>query len=175
MKKTIRIALTGPESTAKSTLTKELASYFNGTFYSEYAREYFMDHSTEYTRLDLERIARKQIEQYHESETFSNGLIFFDTWLIITKVWFRWAFHSVPAWLDEEVEKLPIDLYLLCLPDIPWEPDPLRENGGEHRQQLFDAYKNELIQRNLNFVEIGGEGKARIENAIHAVEDFINS
>lgn len=174
-KRTIRIVLTGPESTAKSTLTKELADYFNGNCYLEYAREYFESHSTAYTRQDLEAIARKQIEQFHESEKSSARLFFFDTWLVITKIWFQWVYKSVPNWLDEAVENLPIDLYLLCLPDIPWEPDPLRENGGEHRQQLFETYKNELIKRKLNFVEIGGVGQARVQNAIDAVKDFINA
>lgn len=70
---------------------------------------------------------------------------------------------------------MAIDLYLLCLPDIPWEPDPLRENGGEHRQQLFDAYKNELVKRNLNFIEVGGIGDARLENAIKAVKEFFDT
>ena len=171
--KKIRIAITGPESTAKSTLTKELAAHFNGAFYSEYAREYFETHSTHYAIGDIENIARKQVEQYQESFKLPNRIVFFDTWLIITKVWFEWVFHSTPQWLDEKIDALPIDLYLLCLPDIPWEPDPLRENGGEHRLQLFDAYKNELVKRNLNYAEIGGFGADRVQNAIHAVESFL--
>lgn len=174
MKKVTRIVLTGPESTAKSTLTKELAAHFNGAFFLEYAREYFQNHSSAYTKEDLENIARKQIEQYHESEGVE-GMVFFDTWLIITKIWFQWAYNEVPNWLEREANELAIDLYLLCLPDIPWEPDPLRENGGEHRQQLFDAYKNELTQRNLNFIEVGGTGDARLKNAIKAVGEFINT
>ncbi|HKJ40940.1 MAG TPA: ATP-binding protein [Sunxiuqinia sp.] len=175
IKKNIRIALTGPESTAKSTLTKDLANYFNGDYYLEYAREYFENHSTAYTRQDLETIAQKQIEQYREAEDLRRDIVFFDTWLIITKIWFQWVYKTVPNWIDEAVENLSIDLYLLCLPDIPWEPDPLRENGGEHRQQLFETYKNELIKRKLNFVEIGGEGQARVQNAIDAVKEFIDA
>jgi nicotinamide riboside kinase len=173
--KTIRIVLTGPESTAKSTLSKELADYFGGVFYMEYAREYFEHHSTAYTEKDLELIARKQIDQYLESEKLTEQLVFFDTWLIITKIWFEWVYKKVPGWLEKAASELPIDLYLLCLPDIPWEPDPLRENGGEHRQQLFDSYKKELTTRNLNFIEIGGKGEVRLQNAIRAVEEFIHA
>ena len=171
----LRIAITGPESTAKSTLAKELATHFDGVFYPEYAREYFQNHTTEYTFDDLEEITRKQVEQYHDSEKGNSNLVFFDTWLIITKIWFQWVYQTEPAWLEDEIEKLPIDLYLLCRPDIPWEPDPLRENGGEERVQLFDVYKQQLITRKLNFVEIGGLGDLRAQNAIQAVKSFIHS
>jgi NadR type nicotinamide-nucleotide adenylyltransferase len=171
MKKIVRIVITGPESTAKSTLTMELSEYFNGTSYPEYAREYFKNQPENYTFEDIEYIARKQIGQYHDSENQVSGMVFFDTWLIITKVWFQWAYQTYPTWLDDEITNLPMDLYLLCLPDIPWVPDPLREHGGEERVKLFEAYKKELTNRNLNFIEVGGEGEERIQNAIQAVKD----
>jgi len=60
----------------------------------------------------------------------------------------------------------------LCKPDIPWEPDPLRENGGEVREKLYEIYKAELVQRNLPFVEIRGEGGERLQNAIDAINGF---
>ena len=170
MKKVTRIAVTGPESTGKSTLAIELANYFNGTLYPEYAREYFKDHPQRYTYADLEKITMEQIAQYHESENQTVGIFFFDTWLIITKIWFQWVYRTCPDWLDDEISNLPMDLYLLCLPDIPWVPDLLRENGGTQRQKLFEAYKDELIARKLNFVEVGGKGKLRIQNAIQAVK-----
>ncbi|MGQ7869251.1 AAA family ATPase [Sunxiuqinia sp. sy24] len=175
MRKTIRIAITGPESTAKSTLAEALAHHFDGDFYPEYAREYFQDHSTQYTYNDLEEITKKQIEQYHESAKAPAQLVFFDTWLIITKVWFQWVYQKEPGWLEDEISNLPIDLYLLCLPDIPWEPDPLREHGGEERLQLFDAYKRELQHRKLKFVEISGLGDQRVQNAIQAVKCLLHS
>jgi NadR type nicotinamide-nucleotide adenylyltransferase len=171
MNKVVRIAITGPESTAKSTLTMELSKYFNGISYPEYAREYFENHPGKYTFEDIENIARKQIGQYHDSETQGADMVFFDTWLIITKVWFQWVYQTHPQWLDNEISDLPMDLYLLCLPDIPWVPDPLREHGGEERVKLFEAYKKELINRNLNFIEVGGEGEERVKNAIQAVKD----
>ncbi|WP_339740383.1 ATP-binding protein [uncultured Sunxiuqinia sp.] len=175
MRNIVRIAITGPESTAKSTLAQALADHFDGIFFPEYAREYFREHSTEYTYQDLEWITKKQIQQYHESSDCRKNLVFFDTWLIITKIWFQWAYQTEPAWLEKEISTLPIDLYLLCLPDIPWEPDPLREHGGEDRLRLFDAYKSELIQRKLKFVEIGGLGGQRVENAIQAVKSLLCS
>ena len=38
-----------------------------------------------------------------------------------------------------------IDHYFLCKPDIPWEPDPLRENP-EDRERLFKLYERGLLE-----------------------------
>ncbi len=165
------IVLTGPESTAKSTLAKELASYFNGTYYPEYAREYLSGKGGSYSFSDIEHIARKQIEQYEQARNAGKEeLVFLDTWLIITRVWMEWVYNKVPAWVEQAIKDHPVDLYLLCCPDIPWEPDPLRENGGEQREQLFQRYKKELQTRGFLFAEVTGKGKERIRNAIDAVK-----
>ena len=65
-----------------------------------------------------------------------------------------------------------MDLFLLCSPDLPWEADPVRENGGETRIKLFDQYREELKHYGFNFVEISGTGDDRLTNAIAAIRDF---
>ena len=167
------IVLTGPESTAKSTLTKELAVYFNVVYFREYAREYLAGKKGCYSYADVEHIAWKQIEQYEIARQMKEGFVFLDTWLIITKIWFKWAFDRVPDWLEEAIINHPVDLFLLCHPDIPWVPDPLRENGGEQREQLFHIYKNELLAFGFHMAEVGEGGEKRILNAIEAVKSNI--
>ncbi|MEL7587370.1 MAG: ATP-binding protein [Prolixibacteraceae bacterium] len=166
------IVITGPESTAKSTLTRELSAYFGGNFFPEYAREYLTGKEAGYTYADVEQIARKQIKQYQAARQFE-GLVFLDTWLIITRTWFDWVFNKVPSWLEEAIANHPVDLFLLCRPDIPWQPDPLRENGGEQREKLFMNYRQELQSRGFFFMEVGGEGDLRVRNAIEAVKAHI--
>ncbi len=168
-----KIVLTGPESTAKSTLSKLLASHFNGVNVPEFARDYLAKKGHSYSYDDVEAIAKGQIEQYHNSLKSEGDYVFFDTWLIVTKVWFEWVFQKEPVWLETSMTELPIDLYLLCKPDIPWEPDPLRENGGEERIKLFEIYKNELVKRKLPFIEINGEGEERVQQAIAAVKSSL--
>lgn len=167
------IVLTGPESTAKSTLTQKLAAYFGVACFPEYAREYLTSGKGGYTYPDLEHIARKQIEQYEIARQMEDDFVFLDTWLIITKVWFKWVFGRVPAWLEEAIISHPVHLFLLCRPDIPWVPDPLRENGGEQREQLFGRYKNELQIFGFPVAEVGGTGEQRVFNAIEAVKSHI--
>lgn len=170
--KKIRIVITGPESSGKTILARQLAELFKGQYIPEHAREYVEALNRPYTRDDVEAIARTQISQYQATGAGSGELYFFDTWLIITKVWFNWVFGQTPAWLEEQIQACPVDLFLLCRPDLPWEADPVRENGGENRIRLFDEYRKELIRYGFTFVEIGGTGEDRLKNAIFAVRNF---
>jgi len=170
--KPIRIAVTGPESTGKTTLAKQLAELFNGQYIPEYAREYIEKLPRHYTFEDVENIAKAQVEQYVTANSGVSEFIFFDTWLIITKVWFKWVFGEVPAWLEEKIQECPIDLFLLCRPDLPWEADSVRENGGENRIRLFESYRTELINYGFNFVEIEGVGEMRVVNAEAAIRKY---
>lgn len=168
----IRIVITGPESTGKTTLARQLAETFGGQYIPEYAREYVEHLSHHYTFDDVEAIARKQVEQYRQTENSGDRLFFFDTWLIITKVWFEWVFGQTPAWLEQEILNCRMDLFLLCCPDLPWEADPVRENGGENRIKLFNKYRDELEHYGFNFVEIDGNEDVRLKNAISAIRKF---
>ena len=167
----IRIVITGPESTGKTTLAKQLAELYNGRYIREFAREYVEKLPHHYTFNDVEAIANAQIEQYQLSKSGSEQMFFFDTWLIITKVWFNWVFGRTPEWLEVKIREWPIDLFLLCRPDLPWEPDAVRENGGENRLKLFEQYRNELNQYGFNYVEIGGSGEVRLQSAIDAINN----
>lgn len=171
-KNQIRIAITGPESTGKTTLAKQLADRLNGQYIPEYAREYVENLPGHYTFNDVEIIAEKQVKQYLATTNSPENFFIFDTWLIITKVWFNWVFGKVPAWIDDRIRNCPIDLFLLCCPDLPWEADEVRENGGENRTKLFDQYRLELKHYNFTFVEISGEGNERLNQAIQAIRDF---
>ena len=94
---------------------------------------------------DLCAIARHQIKEM-ETLAFSHSpFAFFDTELIVTKVWFDYAFGRVPEWLNENIHRYPMDVYLLTYPDLPWIPDPARSNGSDAiRKELFDRYEAEI-------------------------------
>ncbi len=170
--KPIRIAVTGPESTGKTTLAKQLAETFNGQFIPEFAREYIEKLPHYYTFEDVETIAKAQVQQYQVTKSSSERIFFFDTWLIITKVWFNWVYGIIPEWLEDQIQNCPMDLYLLCRPDLPWEADPVRENGGENRIKLYEQYREQLEHYGFNFVEIGGTDAVRLNNAISSIREF---
>ena len=144
-----KVGIIGPESTGKSVLAQDLAEQFKGTYVPEYAREFVeRKGSTEVTYDELCEIARHQIEEITSlpfREEPEVGLYFFDTELIVTKVWFEYAFGQVPEWMEEAVRRYPMDCYLLTYPDIPWIPDSARCNGSEEiRLELFDRYEREI-------------------------------
>lgn len=169
-----RIAVTGPESTGKSELSRALAEHFGCPFVPEFAREYVEKLDRPYTREDVEIIARKQIEfenEYLQQNQFN--FVFFDTELIITKVWFQYCYGEVPGFVQKQLESGFFDLYLLCEPDLPWIPDPVREHGDD-REYFFELYRNEIVQLGKPYKLISGIGEERTDNAIEAVEAFCN-
>lgn len=164
--------VTGPESTGKTTLAKELCAIYDGQYIAEYAREYIEGLDHPYTFEDVETIAGVQVEQYLATRISSQSLFVFDTWLIITKIWFKWVYHEVPEWIEEQIRSCPVDLFLLCKPDLPWAPDLVRENGGENRVRLYEEYKEELDRYGFPYAEIGGAGKDRLYAAVSALKEF---
>jgi NadR type nicotinamide-nucleotide adenylyltransferase len=147
-----KIGIIGPESSGKSSLARYLAKRYEGTYVPEYAREYIERKGTRDVSFDeLCEIARYQIQQLDSivnqssNRQSSNRQYFFDTELIVTKVWFDYAFGRVPEWLDEAIRQYPMDVYLLTAPDIAWQPDPARYHGSQAmRQELFDRYEEEI-------------------------------
>ena len=82
----MRIGIIGPESTGKTTLARHLAGRCHGTWVPEYARTYVEQLDHPYTRQDVEAIARYQVKQLQAD--YRTEDVFFDTELIITRVWF---------------------------------------------------------------------------------------
>lgn len=167
------IVVTGAESTGKSVLARQLGTFFKAPCYPEYAREYLERSGPGYTFQDVERIARVQEEQMREAAGKDTRYVFFDTWLIITKVWFEVVYGKVPGWILKTLATAPVDLFLLCANDIPWIPDPLRENGGEMREKLFERYKTNLEDFGYNYQIVMGFGDDRLHNAIRIIHNSV--
>jgi NadR type nicotinamide-nucleotide adenylyltransferase len=165
-----RIVITGPESTGKTELAQSLAEKWGTVWIPEYARSYVEQLGRPYDYDDVVRIARYQVTQ--ESGYLAkarNGIIFFDTWLIITKVWFDLVYGRCPGWVTEHIRSAEIDLFLVCNTDLPWIADPVRENGGDKREALLKLYCEEIRSYGFNFEFVDGFGNVRIANALNAL------
>ena len=163
----LKIAIIGPESTGKTVLAGQLAEHFNSLWVPEYARDYVENLKSPYTYEDVCSIAQKQIEQEQEVDNTPSSAeyIFFDTELIITKVWFSYRFGKVPDFLTKQLNSGFFDIYLLCTPDLPWEPDPVREHGDD-REYFFNRYKKEIEQTGKPYVIVDGLGDKRFQKAL---------
>ena len=167
----LKIIVTGPESSGKTTLCKALSTHFEIPFTEEYARKYLNNLESDYTQSHLLEIARGQLEN-EQTTTNKHQLSLYDTDLITIKIWSEYKYGSYNKWIIEQIEKQKTEkrFYLLCKPDIPWEADKQRENPND-RDELFEIHKKELDNLGHNYFIL--EGKNRIENSIAKISQLL--
>jgi len=166
-----KISITGPESSGKSVLTKALAAEFNTSFAPEYARTYLEKTGGKYDYSDLTEIAKGQLQNEEKAIAKANKICFFDTDMLVLKIWAEFRFGSIPKLINSAFQQNRYDLYLLCKPDLEWESDPFRESPDQtERDQLFEIYKSELDRIGALYQIISGTGDSRLNTAV----DFIN-
>ncbi len=173
----IKVVVIGPESTGKSSLCAELAEHFSAQWCPEYAREHLTVHGKIYGYDDLLTIAQKQLalEDKYTNEALNNdqSLLFIDTDMYVIKVWCEYVFQKCHHYILEQITHRQYDLYLLCDTDLPWVQDELREYPADGpRKELFQIYKDLLINQSTPFVIINGNYQERLQEAIEAVEQL---
>lgn len=152
-----RIAFTGPESSGKTTIAKRFSAHIDGTYVEEFARTYLEQRNGHYDEADLLTIAQGQWALWKET----NGILLADTEMLVLKVWSEVRFGRTDAFIEEALKTQNFDHYFLCYPDIPWEPDPLREHP-EERMVLFDLYREKLVALNFPFTVLKGSVDQRL-------------
>jgi NadR type nicotinamide-nucleotide adenylyltransferase len=171
--KILRIAVVGPESTGKTTLTEALAQHYRCAYTKEYARYFLEEHGPDYTRADLLYIARGQLMVEAESQRLAadhgGGLVFCDTDMITIRIWSEEKYGACDPLLKQLARDTHYDLWLLCAPDMPWEADPLRENPHD-RDRLFAVWERELKAYGFPYVVIEGDREQRLRTATNMVD-----
>jgi NadR type nicotinamide-nucleotide adenylyltransferase len=164
-----KIAIIGPESTGKSTLSQALADYFNEPFVPEYGRKYLEENGKNYNHSDLLEISKGMLLWEDKMSGIAKTMLFCDTDLIMMKVWYEVKYGECHPWVLNQLKFSPYDYYLLCTPDLVWESDPLRENPNI-REGLFERYKKELEAYGLKYTIISGT-KDRLAKAIGVIKN----
>lgn len=167
------IVLTGPESSGKTVLGRMLADHFNCSFVEEQARNYLEGRPPQYRMDDLLAIGELQKNAIEHEMSESAGLLFADTWIYVLTVWAKVRFGKIPADLHQWKSLIQADLYILCKPDFPWEPDPLREHPG-HREPLFQLYRAMLADDRVPYLVAEGDTRARFRRVLEGVEKLID-
>jgi len=164
------LCLTGPESTGKTTLARGLAERLGATLVEEVARKY-LERRPRYAPADLLTIATLQVEAEARARSAADGLLICDTDLTVIQVWWEEKFGDVPEELHAALEARTERAYLLLEPDLPWVPDPLRENPAD-RYRLFARYQALLDSGPFPSRVVSGSGAQRLENALAHVRSL---
>ena len=87
----IKVVINGPESTGKTTLTKQLAEYFNIEYVPEFARDYLQEKwdlkKEVCSKEDLLVIVKEQLNLENELSSKANKVLLLDTNIITTVNW----------------------------------------------------------------------------------------
>lgn len=165
----IKVIISGPESSGKTTLCNQLSVHFKKPFIKEFSREYLNKINRKYAQEDLLKIAKNQ---YKIEYQINEKLIFIDTDLITIKIWSQYKYGDCHKWILSKIKEQREEnrFYILCFPDIAWEFDIQRENK-DNRQDLFNIYKEELDKKGYNYMII--KGSRRAEKAIKEISSLM--
>ena len=167
-----KIAIVGPESTGKSTISAQLAAHYNTVWVPEYARGYCEALTEPCTWQDEINMFRGQLALEKEYLPKANKLLICDTTFITVKIWSDYMFGESPKEVTDELPKHPYDLYLLMNIDLPWQEDPLRD-FPDMREHFLGVWHNELNALDANYHLISGSDEERLENAIAKIDAYL--
>lgn len=178
---TKRIAIMGPESVGKSTMSKKLATRFNTDFVGEYGRFVYENNGNKVDIDDFIPISegRQDLENWLINGPIVNKLLFCDTEDITTHLFSKMycpdEHDKVNEWfLDKLKTKPKYDLYILLNPECRSIQDGTRVFLDE-RWNHYEEIKKELIKYECNFIEVGGEyWEDRYNECIRIVKSSFN-
>jgi HTH-type transcriptional repressor of NAD biosynthesis genes len=173
----VKVVLFGPESTGKTTLSKQLARHYNTVWTPEFAREYLQKKCNNERKTceisDLVPIAIGQMRLENKLAKRADKLLICDTDLLETKVYSEEYYGGfVDEKLNKASEENQYDLYLLTYVDTPWEEDDLRDRPGR-RLEMFTAFENALKKNQKNYILLKGDKETRLKVATAAIDEII--
>jgi len=175
----IKIVLFGPESTGKTTLSRQLARYYDSVWVPEYAREYLQNKWNEERKTcesdDLLPIAKGQMRLENKLAKKTDSVLICDTDLLETKVYSETYYSgSCDPILEKYALKNTYDLYFLTYIDTPWEADDLRDKPHE-RLRMFKAFEEALIKYERPYVLLKGGKRERLDLAVKHIDELLKN
>ena len=173
----IKVVLFGPESSGKTTLSSQLARYYNSVWVPEYAREYLQNKWNNERKTceanDLLPIAVGQMKLENTLAQKTDTVLICDTDLLETKVYSEEYYSGTcDPLLEKYALKNTYDLYFLTYIDTPWEADDLRDKP-EERQEMFEAFEAALIKYKKPYVLLKGDKKTRLTLATKHINQLL--
>ena len=170
-----KVLILGAESTGKTTLCQDLASYYNEPWVLEYMRPYLQEKWDKEQKTcawdDLLPIAQGQINLENKLAKQAKRYLFCDTALFELMVYAYLYYDDCPTAIEKSAITHHYDLILLTKVDVPWVADDLRDcpNGREKIAQIF---ADTLNKYNKPFRLIGGDRQQRVKTVAGWLAEF---
>jgi len=164
------IAITGAESTGKTTLAQALAEALPGQLVTEASRD-LLAPGADYDLEDVVAIGHEQNRRENLVLQSTRSWVVADTDLLVIRIWLQERFKVWPDSLAQLWNLQTPRLWILTAPDIPWEPDPLRENRHD-RERLHALYRQQLSASRAPWVEVRGSVESRLQQAMRFVSEL---
>jgi HTH-type transcriptional repressor of NAD biosynthesis genes len=168
----LRVCVTGPESTGKTTLAARIAEHWHTVWVPEASRAYAERKQSPLLVDDVIPIALEHVAMAKDAERLATRLLVLDTDLLSTVIYSRHYYGLVAPEVDGMERVRRADLYLLCSIDVPWVPDGVRDRPAD-RENMLGLFRDALELRALRWTLISGDWEARWRVAYEAVERLL--
>lgn len=173
----VKIVIFGPESSGKTTLSKQLAQHYKTSWVPEYAREYLQEKWDNERKIceesDLLPIAFGQMHLENKLSRKASNILICDTDLLETMVYSEEYYNKyVHPDLKQAAIENTYDLYLLTCIDTPWIEDDLRDRP-ELRIEMFQAFEMALKKYNRPYLMVKGDQETRLKTAITSIDKIL--
>jgi HTH-type transcriptional regulator, transcriptional repressor of NAD biosynthesis genes len=167
-----RVVIYGPESAGKTTLAQRLATDFRTEWVPEFARG-FIDRKGAFVEpADIGHVVAGQLASENAAARRANRVLFCDSDLNTTVIYFTHYFGSCPSWVSYLSRRRPADLILFCEPDLPWEADPQR-NLESRRDWFREWFRARLEEQGRTWRPVTGAGEPRFAEARRLVSESL--
>ncbi|MEM0517941.1 MULTISPECIES: ATP-binding protein [Aequorivita] len=175
----IKVVLYGPESTGKTTLSKQLAAHYDTQWVPEYMRQFLEEKWNLKEELisinDLIPIAEGQLKLEKAAAKQADKLLICDTNLLELKVYSEYYYNDYcPEVIKSEATKNNYSIYLLTYIDIPWEPDILRDKPN-NREEMFHIFEAELKKQGFPYKILKGNKNERFNKAVEIINALLQN
>ena len=169
----LKVVILGTESTGKTTLTENLAAYFNCSKVLEAGRDLIPD-SNAFSIDDLYLVAHEHAKRIDEAATGNSALVIIDTDIHITKSYCNYSFGKELKVSEDIYRANKAQLYLYLNNDVEYYQDGTRLSK-EERDKLDLSHRKVVKDANLPVVEISGNWEERFKQAVEQIRLLIAS